>query len=541
MKRALRALATLLCVAAAAPLAAQTEAFSPQIPLLVEREDNILFAVRCEAQQGEIFDSLTVEFDASVDMRNVKSVKLYYGGIGNADAEKQWWPVHYIPRDTPGRTLRAQPSYSVLQSRVKRPSHRVTLTSGQRMTAGINYFWVSIELSRRTPLDARIAASVAGVSTDGHSTAVAMSPESCTERRVGVGVRHAGDDGAAAYRIPGLVTTVKGTLLGVYDVRRNNSADLQEKIDIGVSRSTDGGRTWQPMRRAMSFAGVNGLPDAQNGVGDPAILVDKVTGRVWIVAAWTHGLGNGRAWTCSGQGMAPEATGQLVMCYSDDDGRTWSKPQNVTPQVKDPSWYFLLQGPGRGITMHDGTLVFAAQYIDSERMPHATILWSRDRGETWHIGTGARSDTTESQVAEISDGVLMLNMRDNRGGSRAVSVTTDMGASWSEHPSNRSALQEPVCMASLLAVGADENVLGRDLLIFSNPNSTTRRNCITVKGSTDGGVTWPVKNGILLDTGDGWGYSCLTLVDPKTIGILYEGSAAHMTFQTVKIGELINE
>ena len=60
-----------------------------------------------------------------------------------------------------------------------------------------------------------------------------------------VGVRHAGDDGSAAFRIPGLVTTNKGTLLGVYDVRYNSSVDLQEHIDIGLSRSTDGGKTWE--------------------------------------------------------------------------------------------------------------------------------------------------------------------------------------------------------------------------------------------------------------------------------------------------------
>ena len=60
-------------------------------------------------------------------------------------------------------------------------------------------------------------------------------------RRVGVGVRQAGDDGSAAFRIPGLVTTNNGTLLGVYDIRYNSSVDLQEMVDIGVSRSTDKG------------------------------------------------------------------------------------------------------------------------------------------------------------------------------------------------------------------------------------------------------------------------------------------------------------
>ena len=90
---------------------------------------------------------------------------------------------------------------------------------------------------------------------------------------MGVGVRHAGDDHSAAFRIPGLVTTNKGTLLGVYDVRYNSSVDLQEHVDVGLSRSTDGGKTWEKMRLPLAFGEHGGLPAAQNGVGDPSILV----------------------------------------------------------------------------------------------------------------------------------------------------------------------------------------------------------------------------------------------------------------------------
>lgn len=186
-----------------------------------------------------------------------------------------------------------------------------------------------------------------------------------------VGVRHAGDDGSAAFRIPGLVTTNKGTLLGVYDVRYNNSVDLQEHIDIGLSRSTDGGKTWEKMRLPISFKEYGGLPAAQNGVGDPSILVDTKTNTVWIVAAWTHGMGNQRAWWSSHQGMDLNHTAQLVLAKSTDDGKTWSEPINITEQVKLPEWYFLLQGPGRGITMKDGTLVFPIQFIDKTRIPNA--------------------------------------------------------------------------------------------------------------------------------------------------------------------------
>lgn len=538
MKKLLSFLVVLSCVLG---IKAADTAFikNPQIPILIERHDNVLCYMRINAHEAKVLDNVSVTFGQDVPLEQIKSVKLYYGGTEAIQdgGKNRFAPVEYISAHAPGKTLSVNPSYAIKKSEIVPQKNSVLLTGNQNLYPGVNFFWVSIEMKPEASLLTKITAEVTGVTADGQSLPVKCVSAPNVIRRLGVGVRHAGDDGAAAFRIPGLVTTNKGTLLGVYDVRYNSSVDLQEHIDIGLSRSIDGGKTWEKMRLPLAFGEYGGLPAAQNGVGDPSILVDTKTNTIWIVAAWTHGMGNQRAWWSSQQGMDVNHTAQLVLVKSTDDGKTWSEPINITEQVKHPEWYFLLQGPGRGITMEDGTLVFPIQYIGKDRIPNAGIMYSKDRGETWTIHNHARTNTTEAQVAEVVPGTLMLNMRDNRGGSRAVYTTSDLGMTWKEHESSRTALPEPVCMASLISVKAADNILGKDILIFSNPNTTNARKNITIKISLDGGNTWAHQ--LLLDEGENWGYSCLTMVDKETIGILYESSVAHMTFQCIKLKDIV--
>jgi len=398
-------------------------------------------------------------------------------------------------------------------------AERILLSTGHKLPPGEHWFWISAVLKESASIDGRIDASVFGVKSAGKMTEPANpSPEG--SQRIGYAVRLPGDDGSKSYRIPGLVCTKQGSLIAVYDIRYNHAGDLPANIDVGVSRSTDGGQSWEPMRVAIDMG--SDPAHGHDGVGDPAILVDPRTGRIFIMALWSHG---NRAWNGSGPGLNPAETGQLVIAHSNDDGKSWSKPVNLTAQVKDPAWRLLLDGPGAGIALKDGTLVFAAQYRAADGRPHqgkpySTIVFSKDGGETWQIGSGVKIDTTESQVAELADGSIMINCRDNRGSARTVAVTRDLGKTWQLHASDRKALRDPVCMGSLLAWSDGKK---GSLLWFSNPDVTSTRSMMTVKRSQDQGITWPEQDHRLYDSRGGFGYSCLSSVDDKHLGVIYEG------------------
>lgn len=397
---------------------------------------------------------------------------------------------------------------------------------------GIRFLWFSIVLRPDASVDHKIDFHCNKLVDAGGQGLTVTGDTSGNHRYPGTAIRKAGDDGVNTYRIPGVVQTDKGTLISVYDIRYNNSADLPGNIDVGMSRSTDSGRTWQPMKVIMDM----GAPHQNNGVGDPAVLFDPVTKKIWVAALWSKG---NRSIAGSLPGISPDTTGQFVLVSSADDGMTWSAPYTITPQVKDPAWHLFFNGPGSGIAMSNGKLVFAAQYWDEYKMPYATIIYSDDQGNSWKGKIkGPKSNTTESQVVETVPGTLMLNMRDNRGKFRSVATTTDMGATWVEHPTSYNALPDPVCMASLIKARVNVKGVLKDVLFFSNPATSSGRYNITIKASLDNGQTWAAANELLIDERTGFGYSSLTVVDKETIGILYEGSR-DLYFVKVPVKDII--
>jgi sialidase-1 len=385
-------------------------------------------------------------------------------------------------------------------------------------TVGKHYLWLNVLLKDDADIDGFVKLKVTQLK-DADRQVFAVKQNVIKNQPIGVALRKPMDDQVKAYRIPGLATTHKGTLISVYDIRYDNSKDLPANIDVGMSRSADGGRTWAPMKIIMDMGG----PQENSGVGDPAVLFDPISKTIWVAALWSKG---NRSIAGSGPGLSPDETGQIVLTSSTDDGLTWSKPYSITAQVKNPAWRIFFPGPGNGIAMADGKIVFAAQYWDSNKMPHSTLIYSDDHGKSWKSGVGAKTNTTESQLVEISPGTLMLNMRDNRGKFRSVAVTKDMGQTWTAHATSYNTLPDPVCMGSFIKARVNVNGKLQDVLFFSNPDvSDSPRRNITIKASLDYGETWQPANTLFLDERPCDGYSALTKIDDHTIGILYEGES----------------
>ena len=490
------------------------------IPVLIGKEMNPVLRINVrvpEDMNGINISGIAINISGTSPLEDIAMVSIFHTGPKNEFSE----PVPF------GESMSPAPA--------------LVFKGKQSLKKGDNYFWVSFKISETADLTHQVDAGCDYVMLDENMRIESSEDPPSFQNRIGIALRQHGDDGVDTYRIPGLVTTNKGTLIAVYDNRYKGSVDLQADVDVGMSRSTDGGQTWESMKVIMDMGEWGGLPQDQNGIGDPSILVDRATGSIWVAAIWAHGTPGKRNWNSSGPGISPEETSQLMLVRSNDDGQTWSDPINLTPFIKDPKWYLLLQGPGKGISMSDGTIVFPAQYKDHEQMPHSTILWSRDHGETWHIGTGAKPNTTEAQVIELEDGSLMMNMRDNRKGFRSVYTTHDLGKTWVKHPSSRSALIEPVCNATLIKGSFLVNGNYKNLVLFANPNSTKGRHHMTIKVSADDGISWPEKYWYLLDAGRGRGYPSMTRIDEKHVGILYEGSQADLVFEKIRIDEIIKK
>ena len=515
-----------------------------QVPVLTGKDENLIFQIKIQAKESGkdyIIKEIEISLEGTTDLNDIEAVKLYYTGKAKDDKTNRQF----------GKSNLAAPE--------------INFTDNFILKDEVAYFSLSVKLKSKIDLTHRIDVSCKQIETNVGKILPDHEVPS-HPLRVGVAMRQHGDDSVDTYRIPGLTTTTNGTMLAIYDVRRDSKRDLQGDIDIGLSRSTDGGISWEPMQIAMDRGKWGGLPQKFNGISDGCILVNDQNNDIFIAGLWMHGVLDSTGkwieglndsssnwehqWRGKGSqpGFEEKETCQFLITKSTDDGRNWSEPVNLTRMYKQEDWWLWAPAPGHGITLNDGTLVFPTQGRDAAGKSFSNITSSKDGGKTWKTSNYASSGTTENMIVQLGDGSIMLNARDgkNKGNSsstngRVINTSMDMGKNWTVHPTSHGVLIEPACMASLHKHVYTENGEKKSILLFSNPNSKSGRNHMTIKVSFDDGASWPEKNWILLDEGSGRGYSCLTSIDEKAIGILYEGSKADMIFQKITLSELIGK
>jgi sialidase-1 len=343
------------------------------------------------------------------------------------------------------------------------------------------------------------------------------------------------------YRIPAVIISSKGTLLAFCEGREGGDSG---DIDILMKSSHDGGKTWSDEKVIWN--------DGRNSCGNPCPVTDQATGRIILMMTWNNGQ-DSEAEIIS---RKSKETRMPYLCYSDDDGVSWSVPEKIE-NAKDPSWGWYATGPGIGIQLrsghYKGRLIVPANhsYDDPEGIISkgpfsygAHVLISDDHGSTWHVSKPIKPGCNESQVTELTGGRLLMNMRSyNKKYCRAISESNDGGESWSEIRHDLQ-LVEPVCQGSIIR----SSYRGSTIHLFSNPAVPSGRTHMTIKCSFDDCTSWT--NSKLVFKGPS-AYSCLVPLPGDYTGILFEcgekDSAAclrFIRFRTSELflpGQLINE
>lgn len=342
-----------------------------------------------------------------------------------------------------------------------------------------------------------------------------------------------GQEGYKSFRIPAIIKAPNGNLLAFCEGRVNNAGDFGD-VKIVMKTSADNGKSWSSIQVIAAFDTLQ--------AGNPAPVVDYADalypkGRIFLF----YNTGNNH------EGEVRKGKGLREVWYkaSIDNGKTWSEAVNITLQTHRPNqpqinpaynfkedWRSYANTPGHAMQFlkgkFKGRIYVAANHSMGNPQPHfkdyrAHGFYTDDHGKTFHLSEDVNLEGgNENSAAEISDGRIMLNLRNQQGNVKAryIAISDDGGVNWATQKFDMN-LPDPVCEGSLLTIGHKK---GKNILAFCNAADTNQRNNLTLRISKDDGKTW-YKNILIYGEnkkGDVAAYSDIVKISKKKIGVLYE-------------------
>lgn len=304
---------------------------------------------------------------------------------------------------------------------------------------------------------------------------------------------------APTTRIPALLPLADGTLLAFAELRKQPGDSGH--IAIGVRRSIDGGASWGPVCVVCD--------DGANTCGNP-VPVRLPGGRILLLSNWNLAGDTERAILA---GDARDSR-RVYSQRSDDGGRTWSAPVEITAQVKLPTWRWYATGPGSVEVLASGRILVPANHSDPRyggAAPYRShVFYSDDGGASWAIGgVVGVTGTNEAALAQTDDGRVVLYLRDQLRGGKWLALSDDDGCRFGSV--RRLPFSGPACQGGVVHLG------GGVLLATHHAHRARRR--LAVRMSCDGGATWG-PSAIIRENASG--YADLAALPGGAAGILFE-------------------
>lgn len=441
------------------------------------------------AQQTAISE-IKINLNGSTNLKDVTAIKIYNTGSSN----------HFDPRKPAGELI--------ANTKAKKGDFSIKTTG--KIQSGTNHIWITVDVSEKATEGNKIDATLLAIKTAEQTFKLDNgNPDGSREILLKrVLVLAPGDYDSKNYRIPAIITANDNSLVVLTDKRKFNSVDLPEDIDVIAQRSTDMGKSWSAPLIVARGEGRN------KGFGDVNIIKTK-SGK--LLALYVGGVGLWKSTAEKPQGH--------FMSVSNDNGKTWSAPRDIThqlygincPDTIRKTWQASFFGSGQGLCLRDGRIMAVMVVRESLKSGKLNnyVVYSDDEGETWQVSDKAMDGGDEAKVVELNDGSILLSSR--TAGNRLWAKSTDRGQTWG--PKNTwPEIWGNACDADIVRYTSTLDGYDKNRLLHTLPNAKNRTN-VSMWVSYDEGKTWPLKKTICKGES---AYSSITILPDGTIGVYVE-------------------